>query len=115
MTFAAGYKPKAYVLCLQPTDGKLYISDGLRRLSIEERNANLPIFIPTKTAHWNSPQWKTDTCPGNLLVLQSFNNCTIGTCWKGIFATSYFSMSLYIVLNLSFNTFFFRHWSLICQ
>ena len=68
MAFAAGYRPKAYVLCLQPTEGKLFISDGIRRLSIEERNANLPIFIPTKTNHWNSPHWKTDTCPGKFLL-----------------------------------------------
>ena len=95
MTFAAGYKPRAYVLCLQPTDGKLYISDGLRKLSIEERNANLPIFIPTKTAHWNSPQWKTDTCPGDLLFLQSFSNYFL------VMLTSYFLLqhgALYCVL-----------------
>ena len=64
----AGYKPRAYVLCMQPTEGKLFISDGLQRQSIEERNPNMPIFIPSKPVHWNSPQWKTDTCPGNFIL-----------------------------------------------
>ena len=69
MATFAGYKPRAYVLCLQPTEGKLFISDGLQKQSIEERNANMPIFIPSKPVHWNSPQWKTDTCPGNFIII----------------------------------------------
>lgn len=64
MAFLSGYKPKGYVLCLQPTEGTLYLSDGNRRVPVELRKQDLPIFIPAKSPSWHNPFWKTDTCPG---------------------------------------------------
>ena len=69
MAFLSGYKPKGYVLCLQPTEGTLYLSDGNRRVPVELRKQDLPIFIPAKSPSWHNPFWKTDTCPGKFFFL----------------------------------------------
>ena len=78
MANVRGYKPKAYLLVLLPAQGKVYLTDGARNVSVESRDTNMPIVIPLRFQHWLNPFWKTDTCAGKqvlnffLLRLQLF-------------------------------------------
>ena len=81
MAFLSGYKPKGYVLCLQPTEGTLYLSDGNRRVPVELRKQDLPIFIPAKSPSWHNPFWKTDTCPGKFFFFSLAKQVYVDSYW----------------------------------
>ena len=76
MAFLSGYKPRAYVLCLLPQEGVLYLSDGVRTIPIEAKREDMPVCIPARPEHWLNHFWKTDVCAGKFGLYTCYANDT---------------------------------------
>ena len=92
MSNVRGYKPKAYLLVLLPSQGKVYLTDGARNVSVESRDTNMPIVIPLRFQHWLNPFWKTDICAGKqrysiVLFADNFFRFTVLQSYYSIYVT----------------------------